>query len=207
MLLYVYRIICFIHYCRSFLKPLILYTIPAFIELMSSCSEAIHQRRSVRRFSSDPVERTIIIKLIEDAQMAPSAGNLQARDFIVVTNTTVKKKLAEAALNQKFLVQAPVVIAICANIPRSSRIYSGRGELYSIQDAAASTMTLMLSAHELGLATCWVGAFSEAEVSEVLMIPPNVRPVCLLALGHPAETPRAPQRVDVSEVTHWEYWK
>lgn len=173
---------------------------------MAECRDAIYNRRSVRKFKSDPVDRKTIRGLLEDAQMAPSAGNLQARDFIVVTNTAVKKKLSEAALDQKFLVQAPVVIVFCANTPRSGRIYSARGELYSIQDTTTSIMVLMLAAHDMGLATCWVGAFSEAEVAEILMIPPDVRPVCLLALGYPAQTPQGPGRMDATELTHWESW-
>ena len=66
------------------------------------------------------------------------------RKFNVVTNPVVKKKLISVALNQQFLVPAPVVIVFCANTPRSSRVYSGRGEPYSMQDTTASIMTLML---------------------------------------------------------------
>ena len=173
---------------------------------MTECLDAIYQRRSVRKFTSDPVDRQIVEKLIQDAQMAPSAGNLQARDFIVVTNTAVKKKLKEAALDQKFLVQAPVIIVFCANTPRSSRIYSGRGELYSIQDASISAMVMTLAAHDMGLATCWVGAFNDADISEILMIPHNIRPVCMLALGYPTDTPDTPDRIDAFKLIHWESW-
>ncbi|MCK4928109.1 MAG: nitroreductase family protein [Methanosarcinales archaeon] len=173
---------------------------------MTECMDTIYKRRSVRKFTSDPVERQIVEKLIQDAQMAPSAGNLQARDFIVVTNMAVRKKLKEAALDQKFIVQAPVVIVFCANTPRSSRIYSGRGELYSIQDASISVMVMMLAAHDMGLATCWVGAFNETDVAEILMIPHNIRPICMLALGYSADTPKASNRIDSSKLTHWESW-
>ena len=173
---------------------------------MNGCTDTIYQRRSVRIFMADPLDHQIITKLLHNAQMAPSAGNLQARDFIVVTDTAVKKELANAALSQKFLEQAPAVIVFCANTPRSSRVYGRRGELYSIQDATASIMVLMLAAHDMGLATCWVGAFDEAEVSEILKIPPKIRPVCLLALGHPAESPPAPQRLEITKITHWQSW-
>jgi nitroreductase len=173
---------------------------------MTECMDVIYQRRSIRKFKTDPISKEIIEKLLKAAQMAPSAGNLQARDFIVVTNPVVKKKLSEVALNQQFLVQAPVVIVLCANVPRSSRVYSGRGELYSIQDTTASLMILMLAAQDLGLGTCWVGAFSEADVSEILMIPPHINPICLLALGYPAESPPASDRMDISKITHMESW-
>jgi len=173
---------------------------------MTECLDAVYQRRSVRKFTSDPVDCQIVEKLIRDAQMAPSAGNLQARDFIVVTNTAVKTKLKKAALDQKFLVQAPVIIVFCANTPRSSRIYSGRGELYSIQDASISAMVMTLAAHDMGLATCWVGAFNNADTSDILMIPHNIRPICMLALDYPADTPDTPDRIDASKLIHWESW-
>lgn len=173
---------------------------------MTEIMSAIYERRSVREFSSDPVDRNTILDLIKAAQMAPSAGNLQARDFIVVTNNAIKKKLRDAALNQDFLIQAPVVIVICASIPRSSRIYRGRGEFYSIQDATASVMVMMLAAHDKGLATCWVGAFDDMEVCRILMIPADIRPVCLLALGYPLRVPRPPGRMEVEKITHWESW-
>jgi nitroreductase len=173
---------------------------------MTECLDAIYQRRSVRTFKSDLIDRDIITKLLQDAQMAPSAGNLQARDFIVVTDSSIKEKLSKAALDQKFLVQAPVVIVLCANIPRSSRVYGSRGELYSIQDATASVMVLMLAAHEMGLATCWVGAFNEKNVAKILMIPPDIRPLCMVPLGYPAETPPTPERMQSTHITHWESW-
>jgi len=182
------------------------YTSTNHLLYMTECLDAIYQRRSVRKFTSDPVDRQIVEKLIQDAQMAPSADNLQSRDFIVVTNTAVKKKLTESAHDQKFMVQAPVIIVFCANTPRSSRTYSARGELYSIQDASISAMMMTLAAHDMGLATCWVGAFNDADVAEILMIPHNIRPVCMLALGYPADTPDIPDRIDASKLIHWESW-
>lgn len=166
----------------------------------------IYQRRSIRNFKSDPIDRETIERLLQAAQTAPSAGNLQARDFVVVTNPAVKKRLSAAALDQQFLVQAPVVIVVCANVPRSSRVYGIRGELYSIQDTTASIITLMLAAQDMGLGSCWVGAFREADVADILMIPPHINPICLLAIGRPDETPPATARMDISRITHWEYW-
>lgn len=191
---------------RKIIHSLILNTYLSIYISMTECMDVIHQRRSIRKFKTDSINKEIIEKLLKAAQTAPSAGNLQARDFIIVTNPVVKKKLSEAALNQQFLVQAPVIIVFCANIPRSSRVYSSRGELYSIQDTTASIMTLILAAQDLGLGTCWVGAFSEADVAEILMIPPHINPVCLLALGNPAETPHESDRMDISKITHWESW-
>jgi len=168
--------------------------------------EAIKGRRSIRKFKDSAVGKEIIEKLLDAAQMAPSAGNLQARDFIVVSNKMTKQKLKDAALGQSFIEQAPVVIVVVANIERSSRIYRSRGELYAIQDATAGVENLLIAAHSLGLATCWVGAFDENAVSEVLGIPHRTIPVAIIPVGYSDEKPAAPPRMGLDKVVHWETW-
>ena len=170
------------------------------------CMEAIRERRSVRRFKDIAVERELLEDLLSAAQMAPSAGNLQARDFIVVTDKRTKQGLTAAALGQVFIERAPVAIVVAANIERSSRIYRSRGELYAVQDAAAGTMNLMLAAHSRGLATCWVGAFDEHAVRELLGLPQRVRPVAIIPLGYADEKSAPPPRVALDRVVHWEKW-
>ncbi len=170
------------------------------------CIEAIKGRRSVRRFKDSVIEEEIIEELLDAAQMAPSAGNLQARDFIVISNKITKQKLAQAALDQSFIEQAPVVIVVVANIDRSSRIYRARGELYAIQDATAAVMNLLLAAHSKGLATCWVGAFDEYSVSDILGIPQRTMPIAIIPIGYPDEKPKSPPRMGLDKVVHRETW-
>jgi len=168
--------------------------------------EAIKERRSVRKFKDLTVGKEMIEELLKAAQMAPSAGNLQARDFVVVLNKTTKQKLKNAALGQSFIEQAPVVIIAVANIERSSRVYKSRGELYAIQDATAGIENILLAAYSMGLATCWVGAFDENAVSEILGIPKKTRPIAIIPVGYADETPAAPPRIDMDKVVHREAW-
>ena len=168
------------------------------------CIEAIKGRRSIRRFKDIPVGKDIIEELLGAAQMAPSAGNLQARDFVVVTDKMTKQKLVQAGLDQSFIGQVPVVIVAVANIERSSRIYRSRGELYAIQDAAAGVMNLLLAAYSRGLGTCWVGAFDEYAVCELLGIPHQATPIAIIPVGYPDEKPSAPPRMGPDKVIHWE---
>lgn len=170
------------------------------------CMEAIKDRRSVRKFKDRAVGREVIEELLNAAQMAPSAGNLQARDFVVVLNKTTKQKLTKAALGQLFIEQAPVVIVVVANTERSARIYKPRGELYAIQDATASVQNLLLAAHSRGLATCWVGAFDEDAVSDILSLPHKTRPVAIIPVGYADEKPIAPPRMGLEKVVHRETW-
>lgn len=170
------------------------------------CLEAIKSRRSVRKFKDKPVEKQLIKELLDAAQMAPSAGNLQARDFVVVTNKISKHKLASAALDQSFVEVAPYVIVAVANIERSSRIYRSRGEFYAIQDTTAGIMNLLLAAHSKGLGTCWVGAFDDNAVGEILGLPYGTRPVAIIPVGYSEAEPKAPQRLGFDRIVHWETW-
>ncbi|KCZ73581.1 nitroreductase [Candidatus Methanoperedens nitroreducens] len=170
------------------------------------CLEAIRERRSIRRFKDSAVGKDVIEELLNAAQMAPSAGNLQARDFIVISDRIIKRKLTEAALNQPFIEEAPIVIVGVANIERSARKYRSRGELYAIQDITAALMNLLLAAHSRGLATCWVGAFDGYAVSELLRLPDKARPVAIIPLGYADEKPTAPPRMGLDKVVHWEAW-
>ncbi|MEM1537452.1 MAG: nitroreductase family protein [Candidatus Nezhaarchaeales archaeon] len=166
--------------------------------------EAIKTRRSVRSFTSKDVTDDQVVKIIEAATWAPSAGNLQPWEFIVVRNEETKRKLARAALNQDWLVEAPVVIVACANEKRSSW-YGERGRtLYCICDTSAAIQNLLLAVHALGLGACWIGAFHEDEVSSILRIPRGVRPIAIIPIGYPAEHPRPPERRPVKDVIHSE---
>ena len=96
--------------------------------------------------------------------MGPSAGNLQSRKFYFIKNERTRKMLAQAALNQNFIAEAPLVIVGCTD-SRISYKYGERGaDLYSIQDVALSIMGMMLVAHEKGLGSTWVGAFHEGKL-------------------------------------------
>lgn len=170
------------------------------------CMKAIKERRSVRKFKDRAVGKEIIEELLKAAQMAPSAGNLQARDFVVVYDKAKKQKLTNAALGQSFIEQAPVVIIAVANIERSSRVYKSRGELYALQDATAGIENLLLAAHSHGLATCWVGAFDENAVGEILGLPKKTRPIAIIPVGYSDEAPAAPPRIGLDKVVHRETW-
>jgi len=166
---------------------------------------AIKNRRSVRAFTTEPVSDAEVEKLIDAARWAPSAGNIQPWEFIVVREPEIKSGLCKAAGNQNFIEETPVVIVVCANALRSGQGYGQRGvNLYCLQDTAAATQNMLLAAHALGLATCWVGAFQEEEAREVLKLPTGVRPVAIIPIGHAAHKPRERSRRAVGEIVHHE---
>lgn len=155
----------------------------------------IKNRRSNRQFQKKEISQIIIEQLIEALIWAPSAGNLQSRKFYFVFNDKIRKGLAEAALGQNFIAQAPLVIVGCTDDKIKLR-YGQRGkELYSICDVACSIENLMLVAQTKGLGSCWVGAFDEKRVVKILNLPQNLRPVVILPVGYPSEKPETPQKL------------
>ena len=165
--------------------------------------KAIRKRRSIRNFQKKDIDGEIVDKLIDSLIWAPSAGNLQARKFFFIKDTKLKEKIVSAALDQEFIAAAPLVIVGCTD-NKISKKYGNRGVyLYAIQDVAASIMGMMLVAHENGLGTVWVGAFIEEEVSELLNLPENLRPVAIVPVGYPSKIQTPPPRVSKNEAVEF----
>lgn len=157
---------------------------------------AIKERRSIRRFLDKKIPDEYIDVLKDAIIWAPSAGNLQSRRFYFVYNEGLKKELSTAALRQKFISTAPLVVVACANLMIGLH-YGKRGEkLYAIQDAAASIQNMMLAAHSIGLGSVWVGAFNEDEVARLLNLPIDIRPLAIVPVGYPSHNPSPPSRVN-----------
>jgi len=169
--------------------------------------EAIKERRSIRKFTNHEISTEQVERLIEAARWAPSAGNIQPWEFIIIRKPEIKKKLAEAALNQSFIEEAPVVIVVCADVSRSAQRYGDRGKaLYCLQDTGAATQNLLLASYYLGLGSCWVGSFREDEIRDTLVLPEEVRPVAIIPVGQSDETPPQRRRRPINEITHYETW-
>lgn len=171
------------------------------VELM----ETIKGRRSIRKFKKQDVPAEYINQLIEAASYAPSAGNIQPWEFIIVKDTAVKENLAKASYNQAQVEQAPAIIVVCADEKRSSMGYSKRGRtLYCLQDTAAATQNILLTAYSLGLGTCWIGAFDEDEAKKALKTPEGVRPVVMIPVGYPDVIPKQRNKRLLNEITHYD---
>jgi nitroreductase len=164
--------------------------------------DAIVKRRSVRSYYSDPIDDKIIKKLILYANLAPSAGNLQARDFVVVKDEKLKRDIAKAAYHQDFIAEAPVVIVVCANINRIKR-YGTRGKnLYIYLDAGAAVENLMLMAVAYGLATCWIGSFDGSKIEKLLNLPSYLVPITVMPIGKAKEHPLPRGRLPLNRIYH-----
>lgn len=166
--------------------------------------DLVSKRRSIRLFEEREIENQKLQKILECANQAPSAGNLQSYEIFVVTSKNMRHLLVAAAQGQSFLEQVPVVLVFCADPLRSAGRYKERGEfLYSIQDATIACTYAMLAATDLGLSSVWVGAFDEQEVKNIIKIPVRLRPIALLPIGYALYTRKAVSRRYLMDLVHY----
>jgi len=151
-------------------------------------SKLLETRRSVRAYEKKPFPEELLLKVLEAARIAPTAGNVQPFRIKIVRDEETRKALVPACRGQAFIADAPVILAFFAVPGESKEKYGERGEkLYSVQDATIAVYSAHLMASELGLGSCWIGAFNDGEVSRVLKAPDVYVPVGLLPLGYAAD--------------------
>ncbi len=165
--------------------------------------KAIQSRRSIRAYDSREVEEDKLSRVLESGRLSPSAGNRQERRFVIIKDAKARKSLSEAARGQKFVAEAPVVIAACS--VETEYIMSCGQPAYPI-DTTIAVDHMTIAAVEEGLGTCWIGAFDEIKVKEILDIPESVRVVALLTLGYPSAIPRPTPRKNLDEIVMREKW-
>jgi len=152
--------------------------------------DTIKDRRSIRTYKGERIPKDKLEKLLETARLAPSAANRQNWKFIVVENEQIKNQLVTACNNQAF-------------VGTTSHIIAGIGDpaqKWHQVDLAIALEHIVLEAVELGLGTCWIGAFNEEEVKKILKIPQDRKVVGLLTVGIPAESPAARPRKALEEI-------
>jgi len=166
--------------------------------------EAIRTRKSVRSFLDRDIEEDKLQRILEAVRLAPSAKNLQEWRFVVVKDRKKRELLAQAAYNQAFVGEAPVVIACCADTDKY--IMRCGLECYLI-DLGIAIDHLTLAAVSEGLGTCWIGSFEGERVKQILGIPQEIIVVELLPLGYPQDPAiKEKNRLSLEETVHYEKW-
>lgn len=198
--------------------------------------EAIRKRRSIRSYLLKKVPQKIIEELVELANLAPTASNLENRHFIVVQDRKTIKKIYEAGCKQSHLLEAPVVIAVvtdarmhkaCEFLKKNEiwgmDVWGATTEKYkaneqfnlnwkrwssiwSIQDADAAITTLLLTATARRLDSCWLGVFDFEKVKGILNVPKNYEVVALITLGYQRKPPYPQKRKPIKKLLHWKKW-
>lgn len=144
----------------------------------------IHARKSVRSYTDEPVTPEQVETLLRAAMAAPSGKNVQPWRFVVVTQLETKKKLAIGF--NKMIAKAPVVIVVCG---KTTNMLGGTNNNWTA-DCAAATENLLLAAESLGLGAVWTACYPYDDrmlpTIEALGLPDNVKPYCIVPVGHPA---------------------
>jgi len=161
----------------------------------------IFARRSIRKYTAEPVKEKEIRTMLEAAMAAPSASNLKPWHFIVVTHRQKLDNLARVHPYAKMLLEAPLCIAVCGDITISSDFW--------VQDCSTASENLLLGATALGLGAVWLGVYPREErisgIRKVLNIPKTIVPLNLISIGHPAEEKEPRTQYDKLRVhrNHW----
>jgi nitroreductase len=182
---------------------------------MMEVLDAIKTRRSIRRFTPQPVDDKILDAVLEAARWAPSWANSQSWRFIVVRDPGIKGRLAETLVGvldgpnpaAKAINNAPVAIVACAEPGLSGytkveprRQVTDKGDSWYLYDVALAMQNLTLAARSLGLGTVHVGSFNAGTVAEILGVPPNFRVVVMMPLGYPETEPAPRPRRELAEL-------
>ncbi|PWB50847.1 MAG: nitroreductase [Anaerolineales bacterium] len=165
--------------------------------------ELIKHRYSVRAYKPDPVEDEKIMLVLEAARLAPTAGNRQPFQIVVI-HTKGREGDLRAVYPREWFTQAPLVLCVVGTpstawVRRDGRQYLG-------VDSGIVMDHIILAATDLGLGTCFIAAFDEAKAREVLALPDEVEPVLLTPLGYPDDMPGIKQRKALEELIHFERW-
>lgn len=161
------------------------------------------QRYSARAYKSTPVQDEKLQEVLEAARVAPTACNLQPFRLIVI-HTRGREEELRRIYRASWFVQAPIIICICG-IPSQSWVRRD-GKNYCDVDVTIAMDHLILAATDLGLGTCWVGAFNPGEAQSILGLPHDVEPIAFTPLGYPDDRPGHKRRKSLDDLVHYEHW-
>lgn len=176
--------------------------------------EILKQRRTIRKYSEQNIDQSMLDTLFEAAAQASNTGNMQTYSVVVTRNADIKKQLAPAHFNQAMVEQAPVVLTFCADFRRFSLwceqrdAKPGYGNFESFISAAVDAIifaqTLAIAAEAKGLGLCYLGTttYNAQEIIAALELPQLVMPITTITLGYPAHEPPITDRLPLSAIVH-----
>ena len=165
--------------------------------------QTILSRRSIRKYTSQPVPQELIDELLKAAMSAPSAGNEQPWHFVVIRDRKVLNEIPKSHPYSKMLKEASAAILVCGDLEEE------RHKGFWIQDCSAATQNILIAAHAKGLGAVWLGVYPREEridgLRKLLGIPEHVMPLSLISIGYPAEQKPPADRYDTSRI-HNDRW-
>lgn len=164
---------------------------------------SIVERRSIRKYTDQVVDDDMVMQMLKAGMYAPSAGNQQSWEFVIVKNKETLVRITEIHPYSQMLKDVSVAIVVCGNLQKE------KYKEYWVQDCSAATQNILLAAHAAGLGAVWLGVYPTADringVKEILRLPENVVPLSIIPIGYPAEKKDIPDRYNESCI-HYEQW-
>lgn len=157
-----------------------------------SLLDVIFRRRSIRRYESKPVPDDVLKNILEAGRLAPSGDNAQPWHFIVVADSEIKRELSKG-MWRRFIKDSCFTIVGCGE----------KYDKWSTVDVAIALENMVLAAEAQNVGSCWIGAFEEEEVKELLSIPDNLKVVALVSFGYPAEKPSPRNKKNLESIVHY----
>jgi nitroreductase len=161
----------------------------------------LKSRRSIRVYQDKPISQDLLLQILDAGRWAPTGANLQPWHFIVVTDTETRRQIGDVArfffIKSSHVAKAPVVLVLGFDTRK------GKYGRYDVTLAGGNMMTMATS---LGLGTCWIGAFDEVKVKEILGIPKYIEVTGLITMGYSGENTEVPSRIELEKIVHWEAW-
>lgn len=167
--------------------------------------KVIKERRSVRYFENKEVSLDDISKILDCARLSPSSGNVQNWSFIIVKDKI--NEIAELSYDQNWIKTSSCLIVVCSRMKEISKLYGDKGKnLFAIQNCAIASYAIMLKAKDLGIGSCWIGAFDYDAVKELLDIGKDIDVQAIIALGYGRSAPRYEREI-LDSIVYFEKWK
>jgi nitroreductase len=161
----------------------------------------LKSRRSIRVYQDKPVPQDLLLQILDAGRWAPTGANLQPWHFIVVTDPETRRQIGDVArflfIKSSHVEKAPVILVLG---------FDTRKGKYGRYDTTLAGGNMITLATHLGLGTCWIGAFDEVKVKEILGIPEHIEVIGLITLGYSRESSEAPPRIELGRIVHWEAW-
>ena len=166
------------------------------------------ERRSIRKYKDKAVSKEDVMKILDAATAAPNAGNLQNWRFVVVDEETKKVDISKACSNQNWISTASTIIVVCSDIRDLKRHFGEDDEEYSSQNCSAAVQNMLLTSHELGLGTCWIGGFDKEKITGILKIPDKeyLKIEAVISLGYSDEDGEVPEKYDMRRIVYFNEW-
>lgn len=168
----------------------------------------VKKRKSVNKFTKKNVSWKYVLDAIELANQGPFAGNINNLKFLIIEEKETIKKIAKFA-EQLWIAEAGIIILVCSDETHLENMYGERGRVYSRQQAGAAIQTVLLKLTELGLASCWVGAYTDEIIKESLKIPQHIQIEAIIPIGYENKklSEKKPGKKEIEHVIYWENWK